>query len=132
MTFPDSIVSTPAWNSADAKVQITRSFKERNIRAVYFSEKNRPAVSDLFPSGVYETWFFASSTMEEIDLSYAPLERKVVRLLSPWKNTPTSFVVDATGDVVRMSTFSKDTCGWFEGTYYKHAPDWKVYFKQSF
>ena len=70
--------------------------------------------------------------MEELDLSFAQLERKVVRLLSPWKNTPTSFVVDANNEVVKMSTFSKDTCGWFEGTYYKHADNWKIYFKQSF
>ena len=131
VTFSDSLVSTAAWKSADAKVQFTRSFNE-NIKIHYFSEKNRPVASDLFPSGVYEAWFFASSTMEDVDISYAPLERKVVRLLSPWKNTPTSFVVSANNDVVRMSTFSKDTCGWFEGTYYKHASDWKVYFKQSF
>ena len=132
VTFPDSVVSSAAWNSADAKVQITRSFRERGDTIHYFSDKNRPLASDLFPSGIYETWFFASSTMDELDLSYAPLERKVVRLLSPWKNTPTSFIVNANKDVVRMSTFSKDTCGWFEGTYYKHAPDWKIYFKQSF
>ena len=132
VTFPDSVVSSAAWKSADARVQITRSFKERGDTVHYFSKDKRPIASDLFPSGVYETWFFASSTMEEIDLSYVPLERKVVRFLSPWKNTPTSFIVDANNDVVRMSTFSKDTCGWFEGTYYKHAADWKVYFKQSF
>ena len=131
VTFPDDVVSSEAWKSSDAKVQITRSYKE-NIKIHYFSEKNRPLASDLFPPGVYEAWFFASSTMEDVDLSYAPLERKVVRLLSPWKSTPTSFVVDANNDVVRMSTFSKDTCGWFEGTYYKHARDWQVYFKQSF
>ena len=131
VTFPDSVAATPAWKSADAKVQITRSYRE-DIKARYFSEQNRPVISDFFPSGVYEAWFFASSMMEEVNVSYSPLERKVVRLLSPWKNTPTSFVVDANGDVVRMSIFSKDTCGWFEGTYYKHAPDWKVYFKQSF
>ena len=131
MSFSDPIASSAAWKSDDAKVQIIRSFKE-NKRAVYFSDNKRPKVSDLFPSGVYEAWFFASSTMEDVDVSYAPLERKVVRLLSPWKNTPTSFVVDANNDIVRMSAFSKDTCGWFEGVYYKHAADWKVYFKQSF
>ena len=131
VTFPDSLVSTTAWKSADAKVQVTRSFNE-TIKIHYFSEKNRPVASDLFPSGVYEAWFLTSSTMEEFDISFAPLERKVVRLLSPWKNTPTSFIVDANDDVVRMSAFSKDTCGWFEGTYYKHASDWKIYFKQSF
>ena len=131
VTFPDEVVSSADWKSADAKVQITRSYKE-NIKIQYFSEKNRPLASDLFPPGVYEAWFFTSSTMEDLDLSYSPLERKVVRLLSPWKNTPTSFIVDANKDVVRMSAFSKDTCGWFEGTYYKHASDWKVYFKQSF
>ena len=131
LTFPDKVVSSAAWNSADAKVQITRSFNE-NIKIHYFSDNNRPVASDLFPPGVYEAWFFTSSKMEELDLSYAPLERKVVRLLSPWKNTPTSFVVDVNNEVVRMSTFSPDTCGWFEGTYYKHAADWNVYFKQSF
>ena len=132
VTFPEKTVSSAAWKAATAKVQITRSFNE-NIKIEYFSSKDkRPLASDLFPSGVYETWFFTSSTMDEVDLSYAPLERKVVRLLSPWKNTPTSFVVDANNDIVRMSTFSKDTCGWFEGIYYKHAADWKVYFKQSF
>ncbi len=132
VTFPDSVVSSAAWSSNDAKVQITRSFKERGDTVHYFSKDKRPVASDLFPPGIYEVWFFASSTMDEIELSYAPLERKVVRFLSPWKNTPTSFIVDANNDVVRMSTFSKDTCGWFEGTYYKHAADWKVYFKQSF
>ena len=131
MTFSDSIASSAAWKSADAKVQITRKLNE-SPRIQYFSEKNRPLVSDLFPPGVYEAWFFSSSKMENIDLSYAPLERKVVRLLSPWKNTPTSFVVDANNETVRMSAFSKDTCGWFEGVYYKHASDWKIYFKQSF
>ena len=131
MTIPDSVVSSAAWKSADAKMQITRSFKE-NIKIRYFSEQNRPVASSLFPSGVYEVWLFTSSKMEEVDISVAPLERKVVRLLSPWKNTPTSFVIDANNDVVRMSTFSKDTCGWFEGTYYKHADNWKIYFKQSF
>lgn len=131
VTFPDSVVLSAAWNSADAKVQITRSFKE-NILITYFTNDKRPIASDLFPSGVYEAWFFTSSKMGEVDISYAPLERKVVRLFSPWKNTPTSFVVDANNDVVKMSAFSKDTCGWFEGVYYKHAADWKVYFKQSF
>ena len=132
VAFPDSLVSSAAWKSADAKVQVARSYTERNDTIFYFNDKNRPLASDLFPSGVYETWFYTSSKMEELDISFAPLERKVVRLLSPWKNTPTSFVVDATKEVVRMSAFSKDTCGWFEGTYYKHAPDWKIYFKQSF
>ena len=135
VTFPDSVVSSAAWKSPDAKVQIIRSFKE-NIRTTYFNDtlpnNKRPLASVLFPSGVYEAWFFTSSKMGDVDLSYAPLERKVVRLLSPWKNTPTSFVVDANDDVVKMSAFSKDTCGWFEGIYYKHAADWKVYFKQSF
>ena len=131
VSFPEKTVSSAAWKSADAKVQITRSFKE-NINIEYFSKDKRPIAGDLFPSGVYETWFFTSSKMDEVDFSYAPLERKVVRLLSPWKNTPTSFVVDANNDIVRMSTFSKDTCGWFEGLYYKHAADWKIYFKQSF
>ena len=135
--FSDSLASSAAWKSDNAKVQITRSFTEQNITARYFSVNNsldnRPIISNLFPPGVYETWFFASSTMEKVDISYAPLERKVIRLLSPWKNTPTSFIVQANDDdVVRMSTFSKDTCGWFEGVYYKHAADWNVYFKQSF
>ena len=131
VTFPEDVATSAAWYSADAKVQITRSFKE-NIKIHYFSDNKRPIVTDFFPSGVYEAWFFTSSKMEDVDISYAPLERKVVRLLSPWKNTPTSFVVDANDDVVKMSTFSRDTCGWFEGIYYKHAADWKVYFKQSF
>ena len=131
VTFPENVVTSAAWKSDNAKVQITRSFKE-NIKIHYFSDNKRPVARDLFPSGVYEAWFFTSSKMEDIDISYAPLERKVVRLLSPWKSTPTSFVVDANNEVVRMSAFSKDTCGWFEGTYYKHAADWKVYFKQSF
>ena len=74
LSFSDSIVSSAAWKSEDAKVQIIRSYTERNITAHYFSEKNRPVASDLFPSGVYETWFFTSSTMEDLDLSYAPLE----------------------------------------------------------
>lgn len=131
VTFPDSLVSSASWNSETAKVQITRSFRE-GTKIRYFSEKNRPLAGDLFPPGVYEAWFFTSSTMEHIDFSYAPLERKVVRLLSPWKNMPTSFVIDESNEVVRMSTFSNERCGWFEGVYYKHVSNWKIYFKQSF
>ena len=70
LNFSDSIVSSASWKSEDAKVQIIRDVRE-NILIHYFSEKNRPLASDLFPSGVYETWFFTSSTMEDLDLSYA-------------------------------------------------------------
>ena len=131
LSFSDSMVSTAAWKSADAKVQVIRSFNE-DVKVHYFSDDNRPTASDLFPSGVYEVWLYTSTAMEEFSISSAPIERKVVRFLSPWKNVSPSLVVDGTGEVVRLNEFSKDTCGWFEGVYYKHLDNWKVYFKQSF
>lgn len=135
LDFSDSLVQSEAWNSASAKIQITRNINESPMYH-YFDEKSRPAAKDLFPPGVYETWFFASTSLGSFDLSFSPLETKVVRLLTPWDNISPSMMVIANDDTVKMRSLSnganKDTCGWFEAVYYKPTKDWRVLFKQSF
>lgn len=135
LDFSDSLVQSEAWNSASAKIQITRNINESPMYH-YFDEKSRPAAKDLFPPGVYETWFFASTSLGSFDLSFSPLEAKVVRLLTPWDNISPSMMVIANDDTVKMRSLSnganKDTCGWFEAVYYKPTKDWRVLFKQTF
>lgn len=127
--FTEVQIESSNWKSENAKVQIFRGANEWP-RHEYFSQDNRPAIKDLFPVGVYETWLFASTDMNRIDLVYYPLEMKVVRLLSPWDNmSPMMIVAD---DTVKMGPISKDTCGWYQGKFYKHTDDWSVYFRQSF
>jgi fibro-slime domain-containing protein len=135
ISFDDTLVSSPKWNSTMAQVQLLRGQNEWPQHP-YFEEADRPLASDLFPAGIYETWMFASTSLGVKDFVYYPLEPKVVRLLSPWDDMSPSMLIVSMDDTVKMGPLpldrQKDTCGWYEGTYYKHTDEWKVYFKQTF
>ncbi len=128
--FTDSLVGSSQWNSQMTRVQIARG-KSDWPPHYYFEETSRPHASELFPTGIYETWLYTSTSLGSFDLVFYPPEPKVVRLKSPWENQSPSMVIESTGDVIKMGPLA-DTCGWYTGTVYKHATDWKVYFKQSF
>ena len=134
--FKPSVVGSANWSSSMAVFNIYRRQNEWP-QVTYFSETNRPLASVLFPTGVYEAWLFTRSS-GALDLSFSPLEPKTVRLMSPWDNmSPSMMVAD---DTVRMGpiaaspydTTQSDTCGWYQGTYYKHTDNWEVLFRQSF
>ena len=133
--FDDSLVSSPKWNSTWAWVQFYRGQNEWPPHK-YFDDDERPLASEIFPAGIYEVWMFASTSMHVKDFVFYPLEPKVVRLLSPWDDMSPSMLVASMDDTVKMGPLpmdrQKDTCGWYEGTYYKHADSWEVYFKQTF
>ena len=134
--FEPATVNSTNWNSTMAQFNIYRRQNEWP-QVTYFPEGKRPLASRLFPTGVYETWLFTNSD-GELDLSFSPLEPKTIRLMSPWDNMSPSMIV--AGELVRMGPISaspfdssqSDTCGWYQGTYYKHADDWSVQFRQSF
>ncbi len=128
--FADSLVGSAQWNSQMATVQILRGSNDWPQHP-YFPEASRPRAGELFPTGVYETWMYTSTSLETLDLVFYPPEPKVVRLKSPWENQSPSMVIESTGDIIKMGPLT-DTCGWYTGTVYKHATDWRVYFKQSF
>ena len=134
--FEPATVNSTNWNSTMAQFNIYRRQNEWP-QVTYFPEGKRPLASRLFPTGVYETWLFTNSD-GELDLSFSPLEPKTIRLMSPWDNMSPSMIV--AGELVRMGPISaspfdssqSDTCGWYQGTYYKHADDWSIQFRQSF
>lgn len=128
--FSDSVVGSSQWNSSMTYVQIARGKSDWPPRN-YFEDRSRPHASELFPTGIYETWLYTSTSLGSLDLMFYPPEPKVIRLKSPWENQSPSMVIESTGDVIKMGPLT-DTCGWYTGTVYKHATDWKVYFKQSF
>ena len=128
--FADSTVGSSQWNSQGTFVQILRG-KNDWPQHPYFPEMSRPRASELFPTGVYETWLYTSTSLETLDLVFYPPEPKVIRLKSPWENQSPSMIIESTNDVIKMGPLA-DTCGWYTGTVYKHATDWKVYFKQTF
>lgn len=134
-SFPEATVASPQWSSSMATFQILRGSNEWP-QHLYFSNPGQMKALDLFPMGVYETWFYTSTGMGSVDLQFYPPKPKVVRLLSPWDDmSPSMFIPDA-NDTVKMGPLpldrKKDTCGWYEGTYYKHADSWGVYFRQTF
>ena len=127
--FPDTLVSSAQWSSTWAWFQILRGSNEWPQHP-YFAQDKRPLAQDLFPTGIYEVWFYTSTKMGVKDFVYYPPEPKTVRLLSPWDNmSPSMLLAD---DTVKMGPISPDTCGWYQGTSYKHVDDWNVMFKQSF
>ena len=128
--FADSVVGSSQWNSSMTYVQILRG-KNDWPQHPYFPERSRPRASELFPTGIYETWLYTSTSLETLDLVFYPPEPKVIRLKSPWENQSPSMIIESTGDVIKMGPLT-DTCGWYTGTVYKHATDWRVYFKQTF
>lgn len=127
-TFSAETASKQEWVSTGALFNIYRG-KNDWPAITYFTDANRPLISSFFPKGVYETWLF-TYTNERYDVSYAPLEEKVVRVMSPWDDMSPSMIVN--GDTVKMGPFSSDTCGWYQGAYYKHVTDWGVTLKQTF
>ena len=128
--FADTVVESSQWNSQMSHVQILRGSNEWPQHP-YFPEASRPLASELFPTGIYEVWFYTSVSLGTMDFAYYPPEPKVIRLKSPWDNTSPSLVVESMGEVVKMAPLA-DTCGWYSGTYYKHVDDWRVYFRQTF
>ena len=128
--FADTVVESSQWNSQMSHVQILRGSNEWPQHP-YFPEASRPLASELFPTGIYEVWFYTSVSLGSMDFAYYPPEPKVIRLKSPWDNTSPSLVVESMGEVVKMAPLA-DTCGWYSGTYYKHVDDWRVYFRQTF
>lgn len=134
--FSDSLARSANWSSGTAEFNI---YRQQNSwpPVTFFKDAERPKISDLFPMGVYETWFYTRSS-GGYELLFSPLEPKTVRLLSPWDNmSPAMIVAD---DTVKMGpiaanaydTTQSDTCGWYQGTYYKHTDDWSIQIKQSF
>ena len=134
-SFDDTLVGSPKWSSQMADFQILRGSNEWPQHP-YFQQGSQMKALELFPSGIYETWFYASTSLGSVDLQFYPPEPKVVRLLSPWDDMSPSMLVLDQDDTVKMGPLpldrKKDTCGWYEGTYYKHAKDWGVFFKQTF
>ena len=127
-TFPAATASKPEWSSTSALFNIYRGANDWPA-VTFFTEANRPLISSFFPSGVYETWLF-TYTNERYDVVYAPLEEKIIRVMSPWENMSPSMIVN--GDTVKMGPFSNDTCGWYQGAYYKHVTDWGITLRQTF
>ncbi|MBQ5463252.1 MAG: hypothetical protein IIT53_04360, partial [Fibrobacter sp.] len=82
--FADTLVGSSQWNSAMARMQISRGQNDWPPRN-YFAETSRPSASDLFPTGIYEAWLYTNSS-GELDIVFYPPEPKVVRLKSPWEN----------------------------------------------
>lgn len=135
ISFEDTLVGSPSWNSQMASFQIQRAKNEWPPH-LYFQQGKQILASELFPMGIYETWFYTSTSLGGVDLQFYPPKPKVVRLLSPWDDmSPSMFVLDA-NDTVKMGPLpfdrNKDTCGWYEGTYYKHTDNWGVFFRQTF
>lgn len=134
ISFPDSIVSKPQWNSPSATIQFWRGPGWQE--GPYFSAASQVVASDLFPTGVYEAWFYTSTNLNSADIQFNPLEVKVVRFLSPWEDMSPMMIIPEGGDTVKMGPLpldkNKDTCGWYEGVYYKHMENWDVYFRQAY
>ena len=126
--FSAEIISKQEWKSSSAYLNIYRRQNEWPA-VTYFNESQRPLISDLFPKGVYEAWLFTTKD-GLLDISFSPLEEKVIRLMSPWDNMSPSLLVN--GETIKMGPFSQDTCGWYQAAYYKHIESWEVLFKQTF
>lgn len=125
--FTAATAASDNWTTTGATVQLYR--RQNEWPQVVFFTQDAPTISSFFPTGVYESWLFTNSN-GSYEISFAPLEQKIVRLLSPWDNMAPSMLLN--GDTVRMGPFSNDTCGWYEGAYYKHFSPFAASFKQTF
>lgn len=125
--FSAATARNQTWNSKGAKVQFFRRQNEWP-QVKFFEDDERPLISAFFPQGVYEAWVFTKNGRMEI--SFAPTEQRVVRLMSPWDNMAPALLVE--NDTIGMGPFSADTCGWYEATYYRHAQNFEVLFRQRF
>ncbi|MCQ2106721.1 MAG: fibro-slime domain-containing protein [Fibrobacter sp.] len=133
--FEPNVVGSSNWASNSAVFNI---YRQQNSwpPVTFFNDASRPVASQLFPTGVYETWLY-TKTSGGYEFLFSPLESKVVRLLSPWDNmTPMLILAD---DSIPMSSIPRnmlmenqsDTCGWYQATVYKHVEEWSVQFKQT-
>lgn len=127
-SFSPATVSSANWTSPSSVFNFYRKQNEWP-QVTHFTDATRPTISSMFPQGVYETWLFPKNN-STVEVIFYPLEPKTVRLMSPWDNMSPSMLVG--GDTVKMGPISKDTCGWYQGTYYKHTDSWDVLFKQTF
>lgn len=127
-SFSPATVSSSNWTSSSSLFNFYRRQNEWP-QVMHFTEATRPMISTMFPQGVYETWLIPKNN-STVEIIFYPLEPKTVRLMSPWDNMSPSMLVG--GDTVKMGPISKDTCGWYQGTYYKHTDSWDVVFKQTF
>lgn len=133
--FDAATVGSSNWASSSAHFNIYRRQNEWP-QVTFFKDAERPSASQLFPTGVYETWLY-TRTSGSYEFLYAPLEPKTIRLLSPWDNMTPMMIVD--GDSIPMGSIPRnkldasqsDTCGWYQGTVYRHTDDWDVQFKQT-
>ncbi len=132
--FDASTVASSNWASSMATFNIYR--RQNEWPQVTFFKDQRPQASQLFPTGVYETWLY-TKTSGSYEFLFSPLEPKTIRLLSPWDNMTPSLIVD--GDTIpmgglprnRLDSTQSDTCGWYQGIVYKHVDEWNVQFKQT-
>ena len=135
-SFSPTTVKSAAWNSSSALLNIHRQ-GTYNSYVAFFDNSSRPEARSLFPAGVYEAWLYTTSD-GSYDISWTPLEPKVIRLMSPWDDMAPSMIIN--GEMIKMSPIlanskdstQSDTCGWYQGTYYKHTELWDVQFRQSF
>ncbi len=133
--FEPATVGSSNWASSSAHFNIYRRQNEWPA-VTFFKDAERPSASQLFPTGVYETWLY-TRTSGSYEFLYAPLEPKTIRLLSPWDNMTPMMIVD--GDSIPMGSIPRnkldasqsDTCGWYQGTVYRHTDGWDVQFKQT-
>lgn len=136
-TFEAATVESSNWASSMAQFNIYRRQNEWP-QVTFFAEADRPLASIFFPTGVYETWLY-TTTSGNYELLFSPLEPKTIRLMSPWDNMSPMMIV-AESDTIRMGPITanasdstqSDTCGWYQGTFYKHTDNWSVQFRQSF
>ena len=124
--FSPAMANSAEWSNSYAKLTF---YSTSNNGETYPSvDSLKPSIMNVFPAGIYEVWLFPASD-GSFQFYYSPLQEKVVRFLNPWENMTPSMLVD--NDTVKMRSFSKDTCGWYEGVYYKTPSSWGVLFKQS-
>lgn len=126
--FSTAVTSKKEWSSSAATLQIIRKKDEWPRHEIYASG-TKPTMKELFPRGVYETWLYTRDN-GIVDVLYAPLEPKIVRVKSPWENMSPILILPT--DTIKMGPFSKDTCGWYQGTIFKHTSDFSVYLRQAF
>jgi len=130
-SFSAADVSGQQWSSAKLNIKSNQNGSKLfwpNTEG-WHESPNKPMLSSFFPKGIYEVWVYTKGN-EKYEMLFAPLEEKVIRLLSPWSNMAPLMFVD--GDTIKMGPISKDTCGWYQGISYKHVTSWEVYFRQAF
>ncbi|MCF0223149.1 MAG: fibro-slime domain-containing protein [Fibrobacter sp.] len=127
--FPMSIPLND-WNGCSEWGALVNFYSSNNGGKRFWQDgETRPCISSFFPKGVYEAWLYTKNN-GQYEMLYSPLERKVVRLMSPWDNMSPIMLV--AGDTIKMGPISKDTCGWYQGVSFKHVDSWDVYFRQAF